>query len=173
MKNILKKPCQIIEAQFIIPSRINRSDAVIRSLLNSIILILIPFLMVLLVGFITRDFSSKNGFVDMVIFLTKGVPIIIISLFAVVGIVNGIRIHIARLHDMNSSGWWVVLMIVPIINFFFGLIILLVSGTKGENKFGQQPAPSSTIKVIFAVIWTLIWVFISIISLVIRANLLV
>jgi uncharacterized membrane protein YhaH (DUF805 family) len=167
MKNILKIPCQIIDAQFIIPARINRSDAVIRSLLNFIVLILMPFLMVLLVGFIVGYFFDKNSF-DIAKFLTKGVPIAIITLFTAVGIVNGIRINIARLHDINYSGWWLVLMIIPIVNFFFSLTILLAFGTKGENKFGQQPAPSSAIKVIFAVILTIIWVFISILSLVIR-----
>ena len=48
-----------------------------------------------------------------------------------------------RLHDMNASGWWSVLMFVPIANALMGLVLLFAPGTRGDNRFGLQPKPNS------------------------------
>lgn len=47
-----------------------------------------------------------------------------------------------RLHDMNASGWWFLLMLVPIVNAVMGLVLLFAPGTKGDNRFGLQPKPN-------------------------------
>ena len=47
-----------------------------------------------------------------------------------------------RLHDMNASGWWSLLMFVPIANALMGLVLLFAPGTKGDNRFGLQPKPN-------------------------------
>ncbi len=50
--------------------------------------------------------------------------------------------YIRRLHDLNKSGWWLLLSFVPLINLFFFLYILLGKGTDGPNRFGpQRPTP--------------------------------
>lgn len=45
-------------------------------------------------------------------------------------------LSVRRLHDINFSGWWVLLGFIP----FFGVIALIVfaciPGTDGENKYG-------------------------------------
>ena len=54
-------------------------------------------------------------------------------------IVPGIAVSVRRLHDTNKSGWWLLLCFVP----FVGAIVLLVwmcsEGTKGANKYGDEP----------------------------------
>lgn len=43
-----------------------------------------------------------------------------------------------RLHDVGRSGWWILLMFVPIAGilvFFF----LVQQGTKGTNEYGEDP----------------------------------
>ncbi|WP_180081430.1 DUF805 domain-containing protein [Acinetobacter sp. YH12201] len=47
-----------------------------------------------------------------------------------------IVISIRRLHDMNRSGWLTLLFLLPLVNIFMGLYLLLGSGTKGSNKYG-------------------------------------
>jgi uncharacterized membrane protein YhaH (DUF805 family) len=39
---------------------------------------------------------------------------------------------IRRLHDINASGWWSILLIVP----FVGLILMILPGTEGANNYG-------------------------------------
>jgi uncharacterized membrane protein YhaH (DUF805 family) len=47
-------------------------------------------------------------------------------------------ITIKRLHDMNCSGWWILINFIPYIGPIIMLIVLgFVPGTKGSNRFGD------------------------------------
>jgi uncharacterized membrane protein YhaH (DUF805 family) len=59
--------------------------------------------------------------------------LVVISLAAiVVYVLFGIR----RLHDINASGLWLLLFLVPIANLVLGLMMLFKAGTVGANNFG-------------------------------------
>ena len=45
-------------------------------------------------------------------------------------------ITIRRLHDMNRSGWLILLFLIPLLNIFMGLYLLLGSGSNGINNYG-------------------------------------
>ncbi len=50
---------------------------------------------------------------------------------------------IRRFHDMNASGWWTALMIVPLVSFIVFLVLAIKRGTEGGNRFGPpRPTPS-------------------------------
>lgn len=44
-----------------------------------------------------------------------------------------------RLHDSNKSGWWQLLYLLPYLGVFILLILMLLPGTEGENRFGLPP----------------------------------
>lgn len=46
---------------------------------------------------------------------------------------------VKRLHDLNKSGWMILLMCIPIVNAVFGLYMLFADGTVGPNQYGQDP----------------------------------
>ena len=46
---------------------------------------------------------------------------------------------VRRLHDRDMSGWWVLLILVPLIGGLALLIILALKGTDGPNRFGADP----------------------------------
>jgi uncharacterized membrane protein YhaH (DUF805 family) len=46
-------------------------------------------------------------------------------------------IAIRRLHDCNASGWWLLLIVVPLANVVFGLFLVLKAGSEGGNRFGS------------------------------------
>ncbi len=46
-----------------------------------------------------------------------------------------------RLHDLGISGWWSLVVFIPIVNVFFGLYVLFAAGENHENAYG---VPSST-----------------------------
>ncbi|WP_137389326.1 DUF805 domain-containing protein [Rhodoligotrophos defluvii] len=49
-------------------------------------------------------------------------------------------IHIKRCHDRDQSGWWVLLLFIPVVGFLWALINLgLLEGTPGPNRFGPDP----------------------------------
>ncbi|WP_180041903.1 MULTISPECIES: DUF805 domain-containing protein [unclassified Acinetobacter] len=47
-----------------------------------------------------------------------------------------IVITVRRLHDLNRSGWLILLFLLPLVNIFMGLYLLLGAGTKGINTYG-------------------------------------
>lgn len=41
-----------------------------------------------------------------------------------------------RLHDINLSGWMILLLFIPVVNIIMGLIIVFFPGKDGINKYG-------------------------------------
>lgn len=54
-------------------------------------------------------------------------------------IVPGIAVSVRRLHDTNKSGWWLLLYFVPIVGPIVLLVFMCLEGTKGANKYGDEP----------------------------------
>lgn len=52
---------------------------------------------------------------------------------------------IQRLHDLNQSGWLILLNLVPFINLVLMIFLFFVPGTNGANKWGAKP-PANTAK---------------------------
>jgi len=46
---------------------------------------------------------------------------------------------VRRMHDLDVSGWYAVLMLVPVIGIAFWLICFLGDGDAGANRFGPPP----------------------------------
>ncbi len=46
--------------------------------------------------------------------------------------IPSIAVGVRRMHDIDRSGWW---LLVPIVNFIFSI----TKGTQGENRFGPAP----------------------------------
>ncbi len=57
-------------------------------------------------------------------------------LLALAVLVPMIAVSVRRLHDVDKSGWF---MLIPIYN----LILALTEGTKGPNRFGPDPKDPS------------------------------
>jgi uncharacterized membrane protein YhaH (DUF805 family) len=65
------------------------------------------------------------------------VPLLIISL---VFLYPALAIYAKRWHDRNKSGWWTLILIVPIIGFVWFLVECgFLRGTEGSNDYGPDP----------------------------------
>ena len=60
---------------------------------------------------------------------------ILLGLFIFFSIPASFTIQIRRLHDLDWSGWWILLLAIPYIGGFILLVLFLFPGTKGENKY--------------------------------------
>lgn len=59
------------------------------------------------------------------------------GLFSLAALVPAILVYIKRFHDRDKSGWWLLIMFVPIIGAIWLLIELgFLAGTPGPNRFG-------------------------------------
>jgi uncharacterized membrane protein YhaH (DUF805 family) len=64
---------------------------------------------------------------------------ILSGIWALGNLLPSLAVGVRRLHDTDRSGWWLLIVFVPLV----GLIVLLVffcgRGTSGPNRFGRDP----------------------------------
>lgn len=51
-------------------------------------------------------------------------------------------VAVRRLHDTNRSGWWILIILVPLIGMIWIIVLLCLKGTSGQNRFGEDPLES-------------------------------
>ncbi len=44
-----------------------------------------------------------------------------------------------RLHDLDLSGWWALVGLLPLVSYGLGSGLQLVQGSRGPNRFGPDP----------------------------------
>lgn len=65
---------------------------------------------------------------------------VIISFIAIIGVFWFMLAQYAkRLHDLNKSAWFLLILLIPLVNFIFALYMLFADGTVGSNRFGDDP----------------------------------
>lgn len=58
---------------------------------------------------------------------------------AVVFVAGALALTAKRLHDAGTSGWWLLLLLVPIIGPLVVLLLALRKGMRGRNAYGADP----------------------------------
>jgi uncharacterized membrane protein YhaH (DUF805 family) len=61
------------------------------------------------------------------------------SLFTLVILLPSIAVGVRRLHDIDKSGWWLLIGFVPILGMIVLIIFAVRPGTEGPNRFGPAP----------------------------------
>ena len=64
---------------------------------------------------------------------------VLANIFSLLVIIPSIAVGIRRLHDTNHSGWWYLLIIIPIIGWIVILIWLCKNSDEEDNRFGSNP----------------------------------
>ena len=59
-------------------------------------------------------------------------------LYILVAIIPGIAVTVRRLHDINRSGWYILLGFIPLINLLL-IIYMVRDSNPGENQYGPNP----------------------------------
>ena len=83
-------------------------------------------------------FALVLGFVDGLI----GTGGLLGGVFVFVSIIPTITMATRRLHDIGKSGWWQLIILIPIIGAIILLVFLIKQGNFGDNKFGVDPRNS-------------------------------
>lgn len=61
------------------------------------------------------------------------------GVFGAMLIVPALALQVRRLHDLNLSGWWLLLALLPYLGQAALLVALCLPGTRGDNRFGADP----------------------------------
>ena len=64
---------------------------------------------------------------------------IMVRVFQLAFVVPGWCVAIRRCHDMGKSGWLSILLIVPLVNLIFVLVLLFTPGQAFPNEYGLPP----------------------------------
>lgn len=63
----------------------------------------------------------------------------IYMLYALATFIPGLAVLVRRLHDVDKSGWWIFISLIPFIGAIWLLILLFTEGTPGSNEYGVNP----------------------------------
>lgn len=101
-----------------------------------------------------KNILSSEGRINRRQYLTILIPYVIIMATFSVAMINAkvdnrslimiqfisalfmIPTQIKRLHDMNMSGWLMLIALIPVLNYILAIGLIIVPGTKEKNKFG-------------------------------------
>ena len=78
----------------------------------------------------------------------------LVGIFALAAFIPNLALNVRRLHDRNMSGWFLLLLIVlsavPFIGILVSigwLVLMLLPGTPGPNKYGPDPKDPASAEV--------------------------
>ena len=58
--------------------------------------------------------------------------------FGLATLLPNVAIAIRRLHDLDRTGWWIFLGLIPLVGWIILLIWYCTRGTAGPNRFGPD-----------------------------------
>ncbi len=64
---------------------------------------------------------------------------ILLFLWLLATFLPGLAVEIRRLHDLDKSGWWILIGLIPLIGSIIMLIWFVSRGTEGSNLHGEDP----------------------------------
>lgn len=60
-------------------------------------------------------------------------------LYSLAVLLPSLAVSVRRLHDIGRSGWWLLIVLVPLIGAIVLLVFAVTEGTRGSNRFGPDP----------------------------------
>jgi len=92
------------------------------------------FLVYLIVSIVATALDAIIGKLDM-----KSGFGPISGLFYLGTLLPSTGIAVRRLHDTDRRGWWVLVLLLPLVGLVWYCVLLARAGTPGPNRFGDVP----------------------------------
>ena len=67
---------------------------------------------------------------------SPGVLGLLYSLFV---LLPALAVTVRRLHDIDRSGWWIFISLIPVVGSIILLVFLVQDGQAGHNQYGANP----------------------------------
>lgn len=65
------------------------------------------------------------------------------GVFGLATLLPMLGVAVRRLHDINKSGWWLLIGFIPLIGAIILIVWMATGGDKGANRFGNDPIDGS------------------------------
>ncbi len=66
-------------------------------------------------------------------------PGVLMGIIGIPHVLAAIAVQVRRLHDIDRSGFWTLIFLIPIVGSIVLLVFDVLNGTEGENRFGPDP----------------------------------
>ena len=64
---------------------------------------------------------------------------ILSGIYSLAVVIPTLAVTVRRLHDIDRTGWWILLGLIPLIGAIVLLVFYLTPGTPGSNRYGPDP----------------------------------
>jgi len=98
--------------------------------MNLLVLVVLPFIFFICIYLIYLFVKAGVNF----LYLT-------LAVFFITVFVTNTIFDIQRLHDINLSGWIVLVKFIPVVGFILPIILIFIPGDKTTNTYGDPPQP--------------------------------
>jgi uncharacterized membrane protein YhaH (DUF805 family) len=61
------------------------------------------------------------------------------SIYSLAVLIPTLAVIVRRLHDIDRTGWWIFINLIPLIGTIVLLVFALTPGTPGSNRYGPDP----------------------------------
>ena len=68
-----------------------------------------------------------------------GIPSFLTGILVLALMVPGIAVGIRRLHDIGKSGWWLLIVLIPLVGALWFLFLMIKDGQPEVNQWGSNP----------------------------------
>ena len=65
------------------------------------------------------------------------------GLYGLAVLIPTLAVTVRRLHDIDRTGWWIFINLIPLIGFIVLLVFAVTDGTPGSNRYGPNPKEST------------------------------
>ena len=90
-------------------------------------------------------FSADDGNAGLGLFSGMGLILFLIIILAL--FIPTLAVTVRRFHDQDKSGWFVLLNFIPYIGGIIVFVFMCLEGTRGPNRFGDDPKGESSAQI--------------------------
>ena len=66
------------------------------------------------------------------------------AIYSLAVLIPSLAVTVRRLHDIDRTGWWIFINLIPLIGTIVLLVFALLDGTPGSNRYGPNPKEATT-----------------------------
>ena len=67
------------------------------------------------------------------------IPFVLTLLYSLVIFIPSLAVSVRRLHDINRSGWWLLIGMIPVIGAIVLIVFFVQDSQPGGNRYGPDP----------------------------------
>lgn len=130
----------VLKKYAVFSGRARRKEYWLYMLFNWIVGFVLGALYCIFLGFGSRPRLGSAARSGHVVLVLVGLYFFMLAyLYILATLVPSIAVAVRRLHDIDLSGWWLLLSLIPLLGGLALLVLFVRDGSLGENRFGANP----------------------------------